>query len=274
MSGLVKHAILDTDFVSKANIIKADGRVLADEVLTFPGYRLYCHQKMTEELDDHGTNEAKAWLQCKIKSGDIICYNDRRIIDELSKETGTHSFSYYQSYLKIGCGIVGEDFYANYFNDIDEWVNAGKADADEFIELLLNCEAKVGHQNSYGEVKAFVLLQTIRFLYGDEAFMFCSDDRLARQGFVNKALVPCISIMSVFLKLWLMGRSYDEVEIFYQGFINWCMNRKNPQTTVKVWVYRTGTYKRESVRIENVLADIYAGKYEARKDGDLQLKKT
>ena len=30
--------------------------------------------------------------------------------------------------------------------------------------------------------------------------------------------------------------------------------------------------KREKVPIENILTDIYAGKYAARKDGDLQLK--
>ena len=46
MSEEFKYAILDTDFVSKANIIKADDRVLADEVLEFPGYKFYYHQKM------------------------------------------------------------------------------------------------------------------------------------------------------------------------------------------------------------------------------------
>lgn len=273
MSNLVKYAILDTDFVSKANIIKTDDRVLADEVLSFPEYRFYCHHKMTEELDDHGTNAAKAWLQRKTDSGEIICYNDRRIIEELQAEIGAHCFSYYQSYLKNGCGIIGDDFYATYFSGIDEWIDFGKSDMEEFLSLLQSCEAEIGHQKSYGEVKAFVLLQTIRYLYAKEAFLFCSDDRLARQSFANKALVPCISILSVFLKLWLMKKPYDDVQRFYQSFVDWCTNRKNPQTTVKVWVFRNGSYKRESVRIENILADIYAGKYEARKDGDLQLKK-
>ena len=50
-----KYAILDTDFVSKANIIKTESCVLADEVLAFPGYSFFCHQKMREELSDHGT---------------------------------------------------------------------------------------------------------------------------------------------------------------------------------------------------------------------------
>lgn len=273
MSELIKYAILDTDFVSKANIIKTDDRVLADEVLAFLEYRFYCHHKMTEELDNHGTNEARKWLKGKIESGEIICYDDRRIIEELQEEIGVRCFSYYRSYLENGCGMVSEVFYASYFTDLDEWLDSGKTDMNEFLSLLQTCEAKVGHQKSYGEVKAFVLLQTIRYLYASEAFMFCSDDRLARQGFVNKALVPCISILSVFLKLWLMGKPYDDAQGFYQSFVDWCMNREEPQTMVKVWVFKTGSYKREAVRIESVLADIYAGKYEARKDGDLQLRK-
>ena len=39
MTDAVKYAILDTDFVSKANIIRIETQVLADEVLAFPGYR-------------------------------------------------------------------------------------------------------------------------------------------------------------------------------------------------------------------------------------------
>ncbi len=105
------------------------------------------------------------------------------------------------------------------------------------------------------------------------ADIFCSDDKGARQGFANIASIPCISILSVFLKLWLLGKSYDVVQTYYQAFVDWCINRKDTQTTVRVWVFKTGTYKKESVRIEGVLTDIYAGKYEARKDGDLQLKR-
>lgn len=55
MSELLKHAILDTDFVSKANVIKTEDRVLADEVPAFPDYKFFCHHKMLEELDDHGS---------------------------------------------------------------------------------------------------------------------------------------------------------------------------------------------------------------------------
>ena len=78
MAGQQKYAILDTDFVSKANIIKTETHVLADEVLAFPGYSFFCHQKMKEELEDHGGREAQVWLENKIESGEIACYSDQR----------------------------------------------------------------------------------------------------------------------------------------------------------------------------------------------------
>lgn len=75
----------------------------------------------------------------------------------------------------------------------------------------------------------------------------------------------------MFLKLWSLGKSFEEVQPFYQSFMDWCLDRENPQVTVKVWVYKTGSSKREKVPIRDVLTDIYVGKYKARKDGDLQL---
>lgn len=66
MSAVDKYAILDTDFVFKANIIKKDDRVLADEVLAFPSYRFFCHQKMKDGLEDDGTRAAQGWLDQRI----------------------------------------------------------------------------------------------------------------------------------------------------------------------------------------------------------------
>ena len=68
----------------------------------------------------------------------------------------------------------------------------------------------------------------------------------------------------------LIGKRIEEVEPFFQSFIRWCSERKNPQTHVKVWIFRNGSDKRENVPIASVLMDIYAGLYRARRDGDLQ----
>ena len=62
----------------------------------------------------------------------------------------------------------------------------------------------------------------------------------------------------------------EEVEPFFQSFVHWCSDRKNPQTHVKVWIFRNGSDKREKAEIGSILTDIYAGLYRARKDGDLQ----
>lgn len=272
MSKTVKYAILDTDFVSKANIIKNNDCVLADEVLAFPGYRFFCHMKMKEELGGHGTRTSQSWLEKKISEGEITCYDDRHIISELAAAVGDHCYSYYESFLKSGCDMIRFDYYSDYFVKLDEWLEIGSYDEAGFISVLELCEESVGHQNSYGEVKDFVLLKTISFLQSADAYIFCSDDFGARQGFANAALVPCISILSVFLKLWMLGKTYEEVQPFYQSFVDWCEKRENPQVSVRVWKFDKGSNKRVRVSIDTLLDEIYEEKYQARLDGDLQMK--
>ena len=265
-----KYAILDTDFVSKANIIKTENRVLADEVLAFPGYSFFCHQKMREELSDHGTGSAQTWLANKIVSGEIICYSDDQILSEMGRAVSDNCFLYYRSFLKQGCELFDSEFYSRYFQPLDTLMETGGYNRGTFISVLQSCENQIGHQKSYGEIKSFVLSQAIKFLHGKEAYIFCSDDFGARQGFANGAQIPCISILSIFLKLWLNGKTMEEVEPFFQSFVHWCSDRKNPQTHVKVWIFRNGSDKREKAEIGSILTDIYAGLYRARKDGDLQ----
>lgn len=272
MSIILKYAIVDTDFVSKSNIIKTEDRVLADEVLEFPEYKFFCHQKMVEELEDHGTGASREWLNQKIKSGKITLYSDEQIIKELVDAVGEKGYSYYRSFLKDGCNMVTSNYYSKYFKALDNWFEADNK-YEDFLSTLADCEASIGHKNNYGEIKAFVLLKTLSFLFEVKPVIFCSDDAGARKGFSNTSLVPCISILSLFLKLKYLGRSFEGVWPYYRSFIDWCLNRKFPQTTVKVWIFKAGTYKRESVPIENILRDIYDGKYEARLDGDLQMKR-
>ena len=86
----------------------------------------------------------------------------------------------------------------------------------------------------------------------------------------SKVKIPCISILSVFMKLKLLGKTKEEVQPYYQSFERWCINRENPQTHVKVWEFASGSDKRIRVPVVSLLEDIYAEKYKARMDGDLQ----
>lgn len=273
MTDAIKYAILDTDFVSKANIIRIETQGLADEVLAFPGYRFFCHQKMKEELADHGTRPAQDWLDRMIEQGKITCYSDEQIICELENQVAEHCFSYYRSFLKNGCDLFNIDFYELYFAALDEFLESDTRDSKIFLSVLQSCEARIGHQQSYGEVKAFVLSQTLKLLHDEETYIFCSDDFGARQGFANGAQIPCISILGVFLKLKLIGKPIEEVRPYFESFVRWCTERENPQTQVKVWKFESGSDKRIREPIVSLLDDIFADKYCARKNGDLQKMK-
>ena len=143
-----KYAILDTDFVSKANIIKTESHVLADEVLAFSGYSFFCHQKMKEELADHGRRDAQVWLENKIKSGEIVCYSDDKILSEMSRYIHNSCFLYYRSFLKQGCDIFSAEFYNQYFLPLDEMMDSGTYDQERFLAVLRSCENQIGHQKS------------------------------------------------------------------------------------------------------------------------------
>lgn len=229
-----KYAILDTDFVSKANIIKTESHVLADEVLAFSGYSFFCHQKMKEELADHGRRDAQVWLENKIKSGEIVCYSDDKILSEMSRYIHNSCFLYYRSFLKQGCDIFSAEFYNQYFLPLDEMMDSGTYDQERFLAVLRSCENQIGHQKSYGEIKAYVLAQTIKLLYNTEAYIFCSDDFGARRGFANSAQIPCISILSVFLKLRLLGRMMEEVELIIPGLRPALVAVERSQTAVQL----------------------------------------
>lgn len=273
MTEPTKNAILDTDFISKANIIQSGNSVLADEVLSFPGYRFFCHQKMVEELGDHGTRPSQEWLAKKIAAGMIDSYSDERIIREMREQTGNNCFSYYRSFLKNGCDLFHRDFYPSHFEALDRYLESGNLTGKAFLSVLQTCEGTIGHQESYGEIKAFVLSQALKLLKGTDTYIFCSDDFGARQGFANGALIPCISILGVFLKMKLMGKSMEEVQPFFHSFVRWCTERENPQTHVRVWEFASGSDKRVRVPISTLLTEIFDGKYQARKDGDLQMVK-
>ena len=269
----IKHAILDTDFVSKANIFRKDERTLGDEVLDFPDYQFFCHAKMVQELSDHGSLEAAIWLKQKIECGKIACFSDEAIIQELQNCIAEQCYFYYLSFLKEGCDLFDSRFYHIHFSSLEEWLKQDPINRSvSFLDLLSECEKEIGHRQNYGEIKAFVLSRTIQFLRDKTVVLFCSDDFGARQGFANGAGIPCISIQSVFLKLRDIGKKKEEVEPYYQSLIRWYLGLPQPQYQVRVMKFSEGTWKRLQVPLSSVLTDIYDGRYSARKNGDLEEK--
>ncbi len=263
-----KYAVLDTDFISKANTVRYENHILADEVLSFPDYCFYAHEKLLHELKGKGTEGTAGWLKDKSENGKIHIYSDRKILQELESCCPGNSIAYFLNFLRKGCSLITADFYSNHFYALDEF--NGEEDSASFLSVLRSCESDIGNGQSYGEVKAFILAEALHFICDDDVCVFCSDDSGARRGFTALAHIPCISILGVFLKLKLIGRTIEEVRPFFSSYSHLCTTKNNPESLIKVWVYKSGSPKRVNVQMELLLEDIYAGKYVIRRDGDLQ----
>ncbi len=265
----IKYALLDTDFVSKANIIQADAdHVLADKVLMFPNYVFVCHDFMIEELSRHGKRSAQEWLNSKIADGDIHKYSDEDILDMLSEVLGDKCYSRYLTYLKKSCDAFATGYFEEKYASLIA-LTEGETTKQQFLDELSRCESLIGPQQSLGEKKAFLLLMVLKFITGEDVFFFCSDDFGARKGLSDAAGIPCISIIAVFMKMKNMGISKEEADTYFQSFCAFC--KQSGQTTLRVWEFN-GSYRRVKVDLADVLNDLYAGKYALMLNGDLQIQ--
>ncbi|MDY2628769.1 MAG: hypothetical protein SOW08_10745 [Lachnospiraceae bacterium] len=264
-----KYAILDTDFVSKTNIIEAaPGDTLANRVMEFPGYEFYCHDMMLEELGRRGTRAAQRWVQDNIESGLIHRYTDSDILDILSVEIGNHNISMYLLFLKISCDIYGKSYFEEKYASLialsDETITK-----QQFLAELRKCDDNIGVQQSLGEKKAYVLLQALHFIKGDNVFLFCSDDLGARRGLADAAGIPCISVMAVFMKLKNMGLKKEETARYYESFVEWC--HKHRQTQIYVWEFH-GSKRRVKRDLHAIFDGLYRDEYILMLNGDLLIK--
>lgn len=260
-----KYALLDTDFLYKAHLARnSAGHTLADLVIGFDDYKFFCHEMIREELTRRKIYpDPNPWLEEKINDGRIKLYTDQDIIDELGKVYGMLATYAYLTYLRTSCETFNTGFFARYYGALEEMEDI--ADTEKFLEMLKRCDASIPHQNGLGEKKSFVLIQMLEFFYDKQVYIFCSDDFKARQsiaGLPNP--INCISILGVFYKLMRLGHGILEMREYYLHLSDFLKN----QTEYKVWS-KSG-HQRIGVPIEQVLDEMYAGKFQLLRNGDLQ----
>ena len=263
-----KIALLDTDFIFKTHISQSTTDHLIDKVLLLPGYDFYCHGQIVTELGRH-TPEASQWLQNKIQNQDIRCYTDEMILDELEQIYGSACCNWYAQFLKDACDAFGDDHFANYYAAL-QGLDYSKISKTEFLEILAAADDGVGRQNSLGEIKTYVLLQTLDILNGEHIYMFCSDDQKARIGITQFDNVRCISVLSAFLKLKNeIGLTKTLAEPYRNSWLDFCTEHK--QATFRVLV---ANEKRKFCKVPcaQVLDDIYDDKFLILGDGNLKYK--
>lgn len=260
-----KYALLDTDFLYKAHLARNNvSHTLADLVITFDDYKFFCHEMIREELTRREIYpDPNPWLEEKIKDGRIELYTDQDIIDELRKAYGMLATYAYLTYLRISCNTFNTGFFERYYGVLEEMENL--IDAGKFLKALQKCDDSIPHKSGLGEKKSFVLIQMLEFLYDKDVYVFCSDDFKARQsiaGLPNP--INCISILGVFYKLMKLGHGKLEMQEYYFHLSDFLKN----QTEYKVWS-KSG-YQRVGVPIEQLFDEMYAGKFQLLRNGDLQ----
>lgn len=260
-----KYALLDTDFIYKSHLARnAADHTLAELVLNFEDYEFFCHEIVKEELTRHEiTPDPNPWLEEKMKAGRIKLYSDRDIVNELSKIYGDIATLTYITLLQISCETFHAGFFEKYYGTLEYTENV--TDRDCFLTALKACDDKIPHQNGLGEKKTFVLVQMMEILYSKQVYVFCSDDFKARQSIASLSKpINCISILGVFYKLMKMGYDKTEMQEYYDRLASFLKK----QTEYRVW--SLSGHQRIKVPIMQVLDDIYDGKFQLLKNGDLQ----
>lgn len=265
-----KYALLDTDFISKTCMIcKDEQNKLIDCITELPGYIFYCHEQIKNELLRHNIAGSQEWLEEKISSGLVRCYTDDEIVNELRTIYFDSAIAMYSNMLKNGCEAYRNRFFEENFTRIQA-LDCSKVSKSQFLkELKEDCEA-IGTGNNLGELKSYVLLQLLNVKFGEQIYVFCSDDRNARNGIASLGGARCISVLSSFMRLSIDGKmTRDESQPYIESYLK--ENRQRNQTTFRV--HDTSKEMRIcKVPCEQVFEEMYAGKFEILINGDLRYK--
>lgn len=263
-----KCALLDTDFVSKTHLIcKDEQNRLIDFIMKIPDFKFCCHEQIRTEVSRHNIGESKNWLENMISKGQIYCYSDEEIIEELSSIYGNLAVTMYASILRTSCDAYGSRYFEEKFIRL-QTLNFLEITKEDFLnELQKDCDT-IGVGQNLGELKSYVLLQALKIKQSEQIYVFCSDDKNARSGLVSIGGAKCISVLSSFLILNQMSDfTREDAEPYVQSYIEFC--DKAGQMNFKV--YDASNERRIcKVPCKQVLEEIFDGKLELLSDGMLR----
>lgn len=264
-----RYALLDTDFISKTHSVQdGSGNHLIDRVLELPRYVFFCHAQIITELNRYNA-DVPEWLKEQINKMKIKSYTDQEILEALAFVQGPLACATYTQMLKSACDALSRDYFFKHYRVLEDIDYATTSNEDYLKELQL-LDAEVGKKNNFGEIKSFVLLQFLAVMLGEQIYVFCSDDKNARNGAANFENVRCISLVSVFSRLkeelnWTLADAEPFIEsliAFYQEY---------HQTTFRV-MEASEVRRMQRIPCRQVLLEIFAGKFVELKNGMLRYK--
>ena len=174
-----RYALLDTDFISKTHSVQDDGgNHLIDRVMELPEYEFFCHAQIVTELNRYNA-DAPIWLSKKIGAQKIKSYTDQEILESLSLVRGPLACATYTQMLKLACDAFSKDYFSEHYRALEE-ADYTAMSREDYLKELERLDIEVGKKNNLGEIKSFVLLQVLSVMLGEQIYVFCSDDKNAR----------------------------------------------------------------------------------------------
>ena len=264
-----RYALLDTDFISKTHSVQDDGgNHLIDRVMELPEYEFFCHAQIVTELNRYNA-DAPIWLSKKIGAQKIKSYTDQEILESLSLVRGPLACATYTQMLKLACDAFSRNYFSEHYRALEE-ADYTAMSREDYLKELERLDIEVGKKNNLGEIKSFVLLQVLSVMLGEQIYVFCSDDKNARNGATNFEDVRCISLVSVFSRLkeesnWTLADAEPYIEsliAFYQD---------HHQTTFRV-MEASEVRRLQRIPCRQVLQEIFDGKFIELKNGMLRYK--
>lgn len=265
-----KYALLDTDFISKTHLIRKDDQNrMIDRIMEMQGYRFYCHEQIKTELERHNIGNSSEWLKAKSSDGTVHCVFDEEIMDELHAIYSDSAQAVYAGMLRNGCEAYKNGYFEENFTRLQALDYSALSKETFLQELKADCD-KIGEGKNLGELKSYVLFQMLSTKLGEQIYVFCSDDKNARNGIVSLGGARCISVLSAFMRLNKEGiLSRKDAEPYIQAYLDEC--RKHNQMTFRVHDM-SKQMQMCKVPCGQIIEEMYAGRLEVLQNGSLRYK--
>ena len=192
------------------------------------------------------------------------------ILESLSHVRGPLACATYTQMLKLACDVFSKDYFSEHYRALED-ADYTAISREDYLKELERLDIEVGKKNNLGEIKSFVLLQVLSVMLGEQIYVFCSDDRNARNGATNFEDVRCISLVSVFSRLKEEANwTFEDAEPYIESLI--AFYQDHHQTTFRV-MEASEVRRLQRIPCRQVLQEIFNGKFIELKNGMLRYKR-
>lgn len=140
----------------------------------------------------------------------------QEILESLSLVRGPLACATYTQMLKLACDAFSKDYFSEHYQALEE-ADYAAISREDYLKELERLDIEVGKKNNLGEIKSFVLLQVLSVMLGEQIYVFCSDDKNARNGatnFEDNVVVAFDFIVSAVLVILMIQQFAFKVKCF------------------------------------------------------------